>query len=392
MEDDCSLNQSFIVVVNQTFECVNDGLRFFHAVFLFAILAAVLAGNAAVLYLFSRHRELRHRSVLASLGLVVVDLLIATMWVFQGEASTIAGFWPFGDVGCAILTYVLVTLLYIRWCEVFVFTNDRFCKILFPFWYSRWANVLLIVSTVMAWLLPALVCLPLIALGYSAFYLSLTTCSINCGVDAGCIYGIIALFGLFIVIGALIPTGMYITVYAYGRCKTAEMKRMLQMGSGQGIPTKNKADSNVWIPSHERKALFTCFLVFITNIITNLPLFITASLRSQHLVPIWAHFLTMYIFLFGLLLDPLVIMRTRKFREVIRQEVACRRKVRIGVTAKAFYLHNRALTLGIALQDTVKPDAVGGTNSRSDGTCPSNSYKTEETELDVNVQSENSVL
>ena len=340
---------------NRTFECEAFGLRVFHGMFMMLILLASLGLNFTVLALLLRYKKLRNKSVL---GLIVADIMMSTVWVFQGEASTIAGEWPFGDVGCSILSYLYVTLLFVRWLEVLAFTTDRFCQILFPFWYQRWSTTLLICSTVLAWSLPAVLSLPPAALGLSSYYLSLTACSVNCGDDMSCSSGVIALFGIFILTGGIAPTIMYIIIYIYGRKKTQSMKYSLKMGTGEGIPKNDSHDRSTakfLNVLHNRKAIITCLLVFITNVITNVPLYITSSLRNQEQIyrhiPIWLHFVIMYIFLLGPILDPIVVMRTRDFRETIRKLVCCERRGLDGTVAVGL---RSIITLGLLAQEPRK--------------------------------------
>ena len=345
--------------INQTnFGCVGIELRVFHGLFLAVMLAAALAGNLTVLVLVFKHIGLRERSVLASLGLVVADIFMATVWVFQGEASTIAGEWPFGGGGCSVFAYMYLSILFVRWGEVLVFTNDRFCQIFFPFWYKRWANFLLVASTTLAWTLAAVAVIPMVALGFTAYYLSLTACSVNCGTDQACINGIIGLFGLFIIIGGVVPTVMYIIAYLYGWKKKREMKRMLKMGTGEGIPSSASHNNGYWMSPQNTRALTTCFLVFITNIITNIPIYVTSSLRSREIyqeIPVWVHFVVTYFFLLGPVMDPLVVMRTKNFREAIQRSCcSCKGKGRIALNGTISNAFRNMVVLGLSSDETAK--------------------------------------
>lgn len=330
MEMELACNETSLANLTRELSCEPVGLLVFHGVCLAALLAASLFGNFTALYLVWAYRELRQRTVLASLGLIVADVLVTSVWVLQAEASLINYGWPFGDIVCAVLSYFYVALLYVRWCEILVFTSDRFCQILFPFWYERWGNVLLIVSTTLAWLIPAIASLPVPITGFYNFYLTLTACSVNCRTDQDCSTGVIVAFGVFISIGGLVPTVMYTALYIYGWKKKVAMKKMLKMGTGEGIPRSN---SSVYINRkklvQEIRLLTTCFLVFLTTILTNIPLYTTSSLRSRaevyNKIPVWTHFVATYIFLLGPVLDPIVIMRTKSFRKALTKTFLCRK-------------------------------------------------------------------
>lgn len=356
MENNSNLSCDEIATINRTFECEPFGLRVFHGVFMMIILTVSLGLNFTVLALIIKYKKLRNKSVL---GLIIADILMSSVWIFEGEASTIAGEWPFGDMACSVLSYFYVTLLFVRWLEVLAFTTDRFCQILFPFWYQRWSTALLICSTLLAWILPAVLSIPHAALGLTSYYLSLTACSVNCGDDLSCSRGIIALFGVFILTGGIAPTVMYIIVYFYGRQKTKSMRFQLRMGTGEGIPRStsyDKGTAKFLNILHKKKAITTCLLVFITNVITNIPLYVTSSLRNQeHIyrhIPIWLHFVIMYIFLMGPVLDPVVVMRTRDFRKTIHKIICCKRRgARDGTVAVGL---RNVMTFGIFTQEGLK--------------------------------------
>lgn len=339
--------------VDQDLACLSVAERTIHGVVMGLILLSNLVANITVLALVYRYKSLRQKSILVTLGLVLVDLLTGVLWVFQAEASIIAGEWPFGDRACRGFAYFYVATLYVRWCEILAFTNDRFCQIFFPFWYEKWANWLIVISTALAWLIPAIVSLPTIILDIAAFYLTLTACSVNCGENVSCANSVIALFGFFIIIGSVIPTIMYILAYIYGWRKKISMQRRLQMGSGEGIPRNESINNFLQRFAKERRALTTCFLVFITNIFTNVLIYFTTSVRSREEIyqniPIWVHFLATYIFLLGTVLDPIVVMRTKDFREKLN---IFSRKMRLnGTISKA--LHN-IIDFGISEDRSVK--------------------------------------
>ena len=366
LNNTCSEN---VVGTDQTFDCVDFGLRVFHGVFLSLILIATLLFNCTVLGLVYRYKELRKRSILVCLGLVFADLFTAIVWIFQGIVTTIAGKWPFSDIGCSIFTYVYLTCLFVRWCEVLAFTTDRFCQILFPFCYERRAKVLVIIYTLIAWGLPMIVSIPVPALGFTGYYLSLTACSVLCRENSACSTGFITLFGVFILIGGVVPTIMYMIIYIYGRVKIYTMRRRLRMGSGEGIPHSSSVN-RFQLSAAERRALITCFLVFLTNILTNIPLYITTSLRSRdpvyQLIPIGVHFLSTYIFLLGPVLDPLVIMRTKDFRAALHRTLTCKQTVGSHRISSAL---RGIVALSIPVSDSFSK-SNSDTNNNIDGEVP----------------------
>ena len=316
------------------FECISSPLRVFHGVCMFFILVAAVAGNGTLLALVGSNRKLQTSTIMASMGLVVADLLVTFVWVFQSLASTIAGDWPFGTAFCSVFAYLYITLLYVRWSEVFAFTMDRALHIIFPFFYNRHSKILVTIFTLLAWILPAAVTLPTVVMGYSSFILTLTTCSVDCGTNAACRNGLVLTFGFFITVGGIMPTAVYFTIFLYGRKKKREMDRMLRMGSISGQKMAGPQTKTTWfgIVPQARKALISCFIVFLITLFTNIPVYITSSLRTQReiygQIPFLVHYIVVYIFLAGPILDPIIIMRNKDFWEVI-YKIHRRRKARL---------------------------------------------------------------
>ena len=315
--------------INWTFECVSLTVRVFHGVVMLAIFVASLAGNLTVLLLVYFNKKLQYTSVLASLGLVVADLFTSSIWIFQSEASIIVGMWPFGELGCSIFGYIYLTLIFVRWCEVLAFTTDRFFHIISPFRYDRWAVGLLVAASIVSWLLPAILNLPVLIMQRYSFSPTITVCSVNCGEDTDCSYTVISIFGFFIVGGSVVPTLMYSYIYVYARVKKKKMRRRLTLGRGEGIPQNSNNSSRFHLSLQDRRAITTCLIVFVTFVATNLPLYINSALRRRIEVytntPIIVHYISTYIFLLGPVLDPIVVMRNKDFWEVICHIIKVRR-------------------------------------------------------------------
>jgi len=81
------------------------------------LLGFSLVGNGIALSLICRYKQLRYRSILVAVGLMVVDLLMPVVLHLPMLASITAGMWPFEDIGCTILGYIFLSLLLVRWLE-----------------------------------------------------------------------------------------------------------------------------------------------------------------------------------------------------------------------------------------------------------------------------------
>lgn len=81
------------------------------------------------------------------------------------------------------------------------------------------------------------------------------------------------------------------------------------------------SSNSSWGGALEKKILITFFMIFVNVFVTQLPIYITSALRSSEeiytKIPLVVHFIFVHIYLLGSVLDPLLIMRNKDFRDVI---------------------------------------------------------------------------
>ena len=332
--------------LTESFKDIAIWLRVVNGVVLSLFLLFSIVGNATVILLTIFHKNLHYRSIVVSLGLVAADSLVALEWNLLGLVSTIAGEWPLGDVACTGFGTMLLCVLEVRWLEIAVVTFDRFFIILSPFNYYKYSKPLQVVLTILAWIVPVIIITTPAALefGTYTFRLTLATCFIDCLGNTPCYAFYFGGFGGFVVVGGVIPTVLYSIMYCIGRRKRSSMKHALGTQEveteTQEVETESStissADSlggsatqsntvsrsnNTRLKAQDRRALITFFIIFVTLLVTQIPIYITSgALRATDIfddIPLWVHFVAMYIFLLSPVLTPLVIMRNKDFRSVI---------------------------------------------------------------------------
>ena len=211
-----------------------------HATIVAIMLVVSLLGNGIVLFLVAKYKKLRYRSILVSLGVVVADLLLPLVLHFQALVSSIAGRWPFGDGGCTGYGFLLLCVYYARWLGTAVIAIDRFLVIVAPFFYRRWSKRLLIVLFVTAWTTPFIFALPaLFGFGTPTYRSTLTTCAVDCGEDRLCNIVYSLEFGTYLILGAGVPTVLYLILYCFGVKKRRAMMHRLGTQTSSEDPGVN---------------------------------------------------------------------------------------------------------------------------------------------------------
>lgn len=352
---------------NDSFSCLNCTenenislwLRIFHGTVLSLLLVASITGNSLVLLLVAFNKTLQYRSVVSSLGLVVADFLITVAWSIQSLANIATNDCPLNQAGCSILGAVTNIAIYARWCTVALITLERFCSIICPFWYMKWSKPLLIVLSIFSWVISIATIIPWLAgLGVYQFRLRYSSCTVSCDLNMACFRFYITLYGTFVCIGGLLPMLLYFSMCVIGQRKAYKMTHIaLGTTSTQNVKesqnlhdsgdnlcgkSNSKDGTNGTISSTtkyrpdsissgtsrgsggglEKKIATTFFMIFMNVFLTQLPIYATSALRSSEdiysQIPLFAHFIFIEIYLLGSVLDPLLIMRNRDFKDAIK--------------------------------------------------------------------------
>ena len=310
----------------------------FHATVLSVLLLFSLVGNLLVLVLVAKFKELRTRSTVISLCMVVADLLFTLSYTFPALVTTASKEWVFGDNGCIGFGFLAFDLLVTRWFTVGLLCIDRFCTVCFPFWYSRRGTWLIGSLASAAWILPFILCVIPIHL-FTTFDLRenqpvcLPTCTDTHGNLCRIYYaGVIT---ITFITGSIIPVILYSWMYHKARkmrtsAKLTMGRIVVQVASGI-LVSQPVGGQQPHTQRTDIRATITFALIFVTVVITGSPAYLFQLLRSISVelhcaIPIYVHFIIADFFLCAPMLTPLVIMRDRLFRTCIANLFCCGRK------------------------------------------------------------------
>ena len=275
-------------------------------------------GNLFVLFLVMKYKNLRYRSILVCLSVVICDLLILVFVHFTAILSVINYGWILGSIGCQLVGYTAFFLIYVRWMSMTVISLDRFSFIFFSLSYQRWSKPYLILLTIGSWGIPILMTAPTLAGNKSAYYTfrpGLFLCILECGLDTVCNVTYDTLLTLLLLFGAILPSVLYTIIYCFSRRK----RRKIQMGSLADLTINNTQN---W-SKRDMQALITFVLILIEVILSNVPVYLlTFSKRYfsnfYNDIPIWIRMITIDFFYLSPLLDPLLILRNRDIYRAIQ--------------------------------------------------------------------------
>lgn len=303
-----------------------------HGAVLSVIVTCSVCGNGLVLLLVARFKELRTRSTVVSLCMVIADLLFTLCYTFPAIVTVGNKRWVFTPTGCVAFGFLASDLLITRWLIVGLLCLDRFCTVRFPFWYSRHGKWPIITLASLTWTVPIVISVvPIRIFVNYELRENQPMCLPGCTTEKFgglCrIYYAGVFTGTFIM-GTIMPLGLYLWLYRKARKvqKSAKHKlgrHTITIGNGILVPLPAQRDQK-----KEKQATATLVLIFVAVMVTGLPGFLlqlsrTISVNLHCRIPIFIHFIIIEIFLCAPMLTPLVIIRDRDFRRSIKKLLLC---------------------------------------------------------------------
>ena len=314
-------------------EDARSGVLVLHATLLSAILVLSVAGNALVLLLVARYKELRTRSTVVSLSMVIADLLFTFFYALPSLVTTGTQQWVFGSHGCIIFGFFASDIQITRWLLVSLLCVDRFATVRYPFSYKKkqgkWVMVTLIC---LAWIVPfVLSAIPIH--GFVTFELreNLPSCLPSCretGIGCGTYYFLVVTATF--IIGTVIPISLYSWLYRKAKYLQKSIKYKmgnLTMQIASGIVISRPVGEHRKM-TRENQATITFLLIFVAVVVSGTPSYLLQIVRfvSPNLhcrIPLLVHFLVTNLFVSAPMVTPLVIMRDKAFRTSITKLILC---------------------------------------------------------------------
>lgn len=206
---------------------VEPWLRGVHSLVAMSLMVVCVLGNVLVLWIVATNKELHYRSIFASMGAVAVNIMFALVTNTQVLAGSVTGEWPFGDRGCVAMGFLATSFFYVRWLNTCLIAVDRFLSIMAPFIYPRNSKRILITLTVIVWTLPFLTMTLSVIQGNYSYRSGLTFCAVECNSEELCTQIYSTIFGIYLIIGVVVPTVLYVFLYCFGKKKRRELQREL---------------------------------------------------------------------------------------------------------------------------------------------------------------------
>lgn len=328
-----------------------------------------LIGNALIILMVVKYKRLQCHSVVASLNIVASDFIWSLSHHIPALINLCSRRWVFSPYGCLILSFLRVELQITRWLLMGVLALDRFCTVRFPFRYENHKKLILTILLLTAWILPMLLCVPLVIPSFQGISVrsNVQVCNLHCLQEnkQGCRIYFTLLFLISLLIGGVMPLLVYMWLYRRARrlrSTAIHVGRMvIEVAAGVVVhqPIVNQQNSLMKRAAREWRSICTFSIIFVTVFATGVVYFTFEFLRAVSSgtwcnLPLALKFIDVDISLSTIALDPILIMRDSDFRWCLKNFLRCRSDTVSENTDTQLQAHHRTSIFSISSQGISK--------------------------------------
>ena len=253
------------------FEGVHPAFTIAQAIFTILIMIVTLPINAFLISAIIKFHEDLEGSFALCASVFISNMILTFSFGIGVVISSIARDWPLGSVGCQIFGTLVFIGLATRWMNIGVLCIDKFCRIVFPFCYSRHSSLVVKVLVSIPWAVTLIRIIPFqfgIG-GRFQFIVQFPTCSIQQKCSGLLCYSLVSFwFVVSMVMGCALPIVLQTLMYLKSKKFTRETN--VPQGTFGGVQAPRLLPSQI-----EKRANTTfCIMMAIFIIPTAIFLFL----------------------------------------------------------------------------------------------------------------------
>ena len=302
-----------------------NALRYIQITFYIICYPTALLLNAFVIFIVARFKQLHTTTFYFALQIIVANLVNIVVYSPYSTANAIANRDVFAQI-CPVMGFLISFFQTSRSILMFVLVVDRFCLIFLPFWYGRHRVKVVIPLSIVGWMLALVLSLVPVVRLRSCYTLQRFTwvCTIGNGCDNMPQCNAYLAFRVTLAnIGNLIAFFLYLLLY----CKARKLQNSIAiLPENENLNESRQAMAE--FRKSERRANATFLLLFTALVGVTLPSYVffilaRAALRILNIsrpptVYTIISVLLGSLFLLIFILDPIVIMRNKDVRGVVK--------------------------------------------------------------------------
>ena len=310
---------------------ITNALRYSQIVYFLATLPLSVFMNTLVIVLVAKFKTLKTVTFYLALQVIVVDLLNAIILFPSATVNAIARRNIFADL-CSFLGFAIFFLRSLRTIIMTVLVIDRFCSVFMPYSYPKYRVKTTVTLSLVAWITTLVLSLIPTTLLLDCYGFQQFTWA--CTPTAGCKYQkACLLFDSITVILLQLSNFVALLLYFILYCKARRIRNRINIAPQPQDSTES--DRRTERQKQERRANITFFLLFLALLGVSFPHFLffefsrlghttvnvdTIDLSKTNIQIVVVICRTLYTLL--VVVDPLVILRDRDARELIKTTIA----------------------------------------------------------------------
>ena len=300
-----------------------NAIRYVQIVYYILCYPTAFLLNLFVIFIIARFKKLHTMTFYLALQIIITNIANILIFFPSSIANASANRFIFSGL-CPVMGFLTSFLFSARNLLMFVLVADRFCLIFLPFWYSRPRVRVVIPLSIIGWLTPLTITLPLaIALPDCYSFQRLTWV---CLWGGGCKYvALCTSYSAFMT--TLINAGTFIALLLYLPllCRAKKLRNKVNMSQlNESADVREIVKRN---KKREQRANTTFLILFIALVGVTFPTYIVLSLGNVALNALSVRpqpagytiisilLASLYILIF--VMDPIVIMCNQDVREVV---------------------------------------------------------------------------
>ena len=222
--------------------------------------------------------------------------------------------WPLGYVGCEIYAFLTYSPIPVRWLTLGMLSIDRFCRVFFPFRYTRHSKTVLKILLIFPWIYTIVSNTLTLLQVFRTYYF--TTNLPGCFHRSDCQGSIVCMVSVYVESTVLLGSGSILPIVLYTILYIKSRRLLRALNTFHITSEQQKADSE-----RQNKATKTFALMVITFSCYSAVLFIIVLLREIPVIQdIGGVFFLLYDFtILYLVTDFLLIWKNKNGKHVIKK-------------------------------------------------------------------------
>ena len=133
------------------FESIHPAYTIIQACIAMTIIVIGMPLNLVLIASLIKFRHLMDEAFILCVSIFTANFVVSLALGSTSFLSSITRSWPLGYAGCQVFGFLVYWAVVARWITLGMLSIDRFCRVFFPFWYTRHSKKVLMTLLIGPW-------------------------------------------------------------------------------------------------------------------------------------------------------------------------------------------------------------------------------------------------